>query len=76
MFAGAAPRGIPYVYHIGHVTTHGKEAKFSFLIEISEGSRLIGRPRRRWEDNIKIGLKEMRSEDVGWLWPGISDELW
>jgi len=66
---------MPYVYRIGHVAKHGKEAKFSFLVEISERSRLIGRPRRRWEDNIKIDLKEMRSEDVGSLWPGISDEL-
>ena len=57
------------------MTTNGKEAKFSFLVEISEGSRLIGRPRRRLEDNIKIDLKEMRSEGVGLLWPGISDEL-
>jgi len=26
-----------------------------------EGKRLLGRPRSRWEDNIKIDLKE-----VGW----------
>jgi hypothetical protein len=24
-----------------------------------EGKRLIGRPRRRWEDNIKIDIKEI-----------------
>ena len=26
-----------------------------------EGKRLLGRPRRRWEDNIKVVLQE-----VGW----------
>ena len=24
-----------------------------------EGKRLLGRPRRRWEDNIKMGLQEV-----------------
>jgi hypothetical protein len=24
-----------------------------------EGKRPLGRPRRRWEDNIKIGLREI-----------------
>jgi hypothetical protein len=27
-----------------------------------EGKRLLGRPRRRWVDNIKIDLR-----DIGWL---------
>jgi hypothetical protein len=25
------------------------------------------RPRRRWENNIKIGLKEIGCEDVDWI---------
>ena len=25
-----------------------------------EGKRPLGRPRRRWEDNIKLGLQDMR----------------
>jgi hypothetical protein len=28
-----------------------------------EGRRPLGRPRRRWEDNIKMNL-----QDVGWDW--------
>jgi hypothetical protein len=32
-----------------------------------EGRRPLGRPRRRWEDNIKMGLQE-----VGWgAWTGL-----
>jgi hypothetical protein len=29
-----------------------------FFVEKPEGSRLLGRPKRRWEDNIKIDPKE------------------
>ena len=28
--------------------------------------KLLGRPRRRWENNIKIDLKEIKWKDVGW----------
>jgi len=27
---------------------------------ILEGKKLLGRPRRRWEDNIKMDLQEIR----------------
>jgi hypothetical protein len=30
-----------------------------FLVGRPEGRRPLGRPRRRWEDNIKIDLKEV-----------------
>jgi hypothetical protein len=29
------------------------------LVGKPEGKRPLGRPRRRWEDNIKIGLQEV-----------------
>jgi hypothetical protein len=29
------------------------------LVEKPEGKRPLGRPRRRWEDNIKIDLQEV-----------------
>jgi len=32
----------------------------------SEGKRALGRPRCRWEDNIKIHLHEMK-EGVEWI---------
>jgi hypothetical protein len=37
------------------------------LYETSEGKRAFGRPTRRWEDNIKLYLKEIGSECVGWI---------
>jgi hypothetical protein len=30
----------------------------TILVEKPEGKRLLGRPRRRWEDNIELDLRE------------------
>jgi hypothetical protein len=38
-----------------------KRGEYRILVGRSEGRRPLGRPRRRWEDNIKMGLQE-----VGW----------
>jgi hypothetical protein len=32
-----------------------------------EGRRPLGRPRRRWEDNIKMDLREIGFGDVDWI---------
>jgi len=32
-----------------------------------KGKRPHGRPRRRWEDNIRMDLREIVWEDVGWI---------
>jgi hypothetical protein len=37
-----------------------------FGLEI-EGKRLIGRPLHRWEDNIKIYLKETGQQSIKWI---------
>ena len=31
------------------------------------GKRPFGRPRRRWEDNIKIDLQEVRCGGMDWI---------
>jgi hypothetical protein len=36
-----------------------------------EGRRSLGRPRRRWEDNIKMGLREVVS---GKDWIGLTPD--
>jgi hypothetical protein len=42
-----------------------------------EGRRPLGRPRRRWEDNIKMDLTEMGFGDVDWIhWAQDRDRLW
>jgi len=32
-----------------------------------EGKRPLGRPRRRWEDNIKMDLKEVGCGGLDWI---------
>jgi hypothetical protein len=40
---------------------------YRILVRRPEGRRLLGRPRLRWEDNIKMYLQE-----VGWgVWTGL-----
>jgi hypothetical protein len=41
---------------------------YGVLVCKREGKKPIGRPRRRWEDNIKIEIQEM---ELG-LWTGSS----
>jgi hypothetical protein len=31
------------------------------------GNRLLGRPRRRWEDNISMDLRDMRISTRNWV---------
>jgi len=40
---------------------------FKTLVEKSEGWRLLGRPRRRWEDSITRVLREIVWEVVDWI---------
>ena len=37
----------------------GEEGAYRVLVEKSEGTRPLGRPRRRWEDNIKMDPQEV-----------------
>jgi hypothetical protein len=41
--------------------------KYNILVGKPEGRRLVGRPRRRWEDNIKMDLTEIGFGDVDWI---------
>jgi hypothetical protein len=50
----------------GACGAHGRGA-YSTLVGKPEGRRPLGRPRRRWEDNIKMDLKEIRFGDVDWI---------
>jgi hypothetical protein len=41
-------------------------ALFRILVGRPEGRRPLGRPRRRWEDNIKMDLQEV-GWDINWI---------
>jgi hypothetical protein len=52
----------------GNVARMGEmRGAYNILIGRPEGSRPLGRPRRRWEDNIKMGLREIGFGDVDWI---------
>jgi hypothetical protein len=43
----------------GHVAHMGERRVVHRMVVKPEGKRPLGRPRRRWEDNIKIDLEEV-----------------
>ena len=40
---------------------------YRVLVGKHEGRRSVGRPRRRWEDNIRLYLREVGCGCVGWM---------
>jgi hypothetical protein len=52
---------------VGHVARIGRRNSYKIVVENPEGKKPLGRPRRRWEDNIKIGLREIGFEGVDWI---------
>jgi hypothetical protein len=40
---------------------------YNILVGRPEGGTPLGRPRRRWEDNIKVDLREIEFGDVDWI---------
>jgi hypothetical protein len=52
----------------GHVARMGKERKLcKVLVGKPEGKRPLGRPRRRWEDGIRMDLMEIGLGGVDWI---------
>jgi hypothetical protein len=44
-----------------------KRNVYRLLVGKPEGKRPLGRPRRRWIDEIKMGLLEIRLSVVDWI---------
>ncbi|KAJ4447071.1 hypothetical protein ANN_09060 [Periplaneta americana] len=52
----------------GHVARMGESRNVKrVLVGRPEGKRRLGRPRRRWEDNIKMDLREVGYDDREWI---------
>jgi hypothetical protein len=52
----------------GTCSTNGeKRIAFRLLVVKPEGRRSLGRPIRRWVDNIRMDLGEMVWGDVDWI---------
>jgi hypothetical protein len=60
----------------GHVARIGEgRGVYRVLVGRHEVKRPLGRPRRRWEDNIKINLREIGFDGGNWLRIGSGGEL-
>ncbi|KAJ4445386.1 hypothetical protein ANN_07191 [Periplaneta americana] len=52
----------------GHVACMGESRNaYRVLVGRPEGKRPLGRPRRRWEDNIKMDLREVGYDGRDWI---------
>jgi hypothetical protein len=44
-----------------------KRNVYRILVGMPEGKRLLGRPRLRWVDNMKMDLREIGRDDMDWI---------
>jgi hypothetical protein len=52
----------------GHVARMGEgRSVYKVLVGRPDGKRPLGRPRRRWEDNIKIECREEEIDAANWI---------
>jgi len=52
----------------GHVEHMGERRDvYRVMVGKPEGKRPLGRPRHRWEDNIKMDLQAVGCEGMGWM---------
>jgi hypothetical protein len=52
----------------GHVARMGETRNaYRILVGRTEGKRPLGRPRRRWVDNIKMDLREIKLDGRDWI---------
>jgi hypothetical protein len=48
-------------------TNGGKRNAYRILVGKPEGKRPLGRPRRRWEDNIRMDVREIGWGGMDWI---------
>jgi hypothetical protein len=52
----------------GHVARMGQNMNaYRILVGKPEGKRPLGRPRRRWEDIIRMDLRGIRCSGMDWI---------
>jgi hypothetical protein len=62
---------------VGHVARMGeRRGVYRVLAWKSERKRPLGRPRRRWEDNIKMNLQEVGCGGMDWMERAQDDDRW
>ena len=62
---------------VGHVARMGeKRGVYRILVGRPEGKGQLGRSRRRWEDNIKIDLKQVGWRGINWIVKAQDRDRW
>jgi hypothetical protein len=62
---------------VGHIARMGQmKNEDHTLVGKPEGKRPLERPRRRWEDNIKMDLTNISLEGVDWIHLGRDRNWW
>ncbi|KAJ4450606.1 hypothetical protein ANN_02032 [Periplaneta americana] len=57
-----------HLRYAGHVARMGESRNaYRVLVGRPEGKNPLGRPRRRWEDNIKMDLREVGYDEREWI---------
>ena len=78
----SSPRIVPVIRSrrtrwAGHVMRMGeKRGIYRVLVGKPEGKRPYGRPRHRWEDNIKMELQEVGCGGMDWIELAKDRERW
>ena len=61
----------------GHVAGMGEESGvYRALVRKPEGKRPLGRPRHRWEDNIRMDLQEVGCGYMDWIGRAQDRDRW
>jgi len=61
----------------GYVARMGeRRVVYRVLVGKPEGKRLLGGPRRRWEDNIKMDLQEVGCGGMDWIELAQDSDRW
>jgi hypothetical protein len=60
----------------GNVERMGRRNVYKILVLKPEGKTPFGTSRRRWEDNIKMDLQEVRCEGMDWIELAQDRESW
>jgi hypothetical protein len=58
-------RRMRWAGHVAHM--EGVRGVYRVLVGRPDGKKPLGRPRRRWEDNIKMDIRERRIDGSNWI---------
>ena len=67
-------RRLRWAGHVARMEEGG--SGFKMLTATSAGKRALGRPRHRWEDNIRMDLKEIGTNTRNWVDSAQDRDYW